>query len=49
LIGAVGVSSEASPSLGIPYTAAVEENTTCFTPARSACSSNVRLAQVLLP
>jgi hypothetical protein len=33
----------------MPYTAAVEENTKCFTPAWAAASSNDRVAQVLLP
>ena len=42
LIGWVGESSEARPEEGMPYTAAVEENTKCFTPAAEAASSSER-------
>jgi hypothetical protein len=49
LIGEVGVSSETTSTSGTPYTAAVEENTTCLTPACEAASSSERVAQVLLP
>ncbi len=53
--GAVGVDRRgrrffrARPAAGMPYTAAVEENTKCFTPAWDAASSSERVAQVLLP
>jgi hypothetical protein len=49
LIGAVGVSSDATPPSGIPYTAAVEEKTNWSTPASRQHSSRLRVAQVLLP
>jgi len=47
LVGAAGVSSEARPSGGIPYTAAVDENTKWATPARTQASTRLREAQVL--
>jgi hypothetical protein len=49
LIGAVGASSPIRPPPVTPYTAAVDEKTTCFTPACDAASSSERVAQVLLP
>src|SRR5690348_4856198 len=49
LIGAVGVSSLATPPGGMPYTAAVEENTICLMPASLQHASRLRVAQVLLP
>ena len=48
-MGAVGVLSAATPSAGVPYTAAVEENTKWRTLASTQHSSSVRVAQVLLP
>ena len=48
LIGWVALSSPANLSADVPYTAAVEENTICRTPARSQHSSRLRVAQVLL-
>ena len=48
-MGAVGVSSAATPEAGMPYTAAVEENTKCRTSASTQHSSSVRVEQVLLP
>ncbi len=48
-MGAVGLVSAATPSGGVPYTAAVDEKTKCFTPAsRQHCRSE-RVEQVLLP
>ena len=47
LIGAVGVSSPASPDVGMPYTAAVDENTNSRTPAALQLASSERVAQVL--
>ena len=49
LIGLVGVASEALPSGGMPYTAAVDENTMCLTPCLWAAANRVRLPAVLLP
>ncbi len=48
-MGAVGVDSAATPSAGMPYTAAVEENTKWRTLAATQHSSSERVEQVLLP
>jgi hypothetical protein len=47
-MGAVAESSAAMPAEGMPYTAAVDENTKCFTPLLFAASSSERVAAVLL-
>jgi hypothetical protein len=47
-MGCVGESSDALPSSGMPYTAAVDENTIFLTPCLAAASKSVRLDAVLL-